>query len=231
MDRLSMILRGFDPAHLLWRQDPPPGGAATPPPATPPPATPPPATPPPAETPPAETPPSNAEAAAKRVQAKLERERDAALAEAKTLREAQESDAQKTIRERDEALAERDRLRSENTAIKLESRIRAAATGKAHNPDAVVKLSADKLGELAEATDAELAAHVADVMTTYGLATGTGQPPPAGLPGTGPQGGATPPAAPTAAEATGDPVKDYRAGIGHGLLSIFGARSAAQNED
>lgn len=183
----------------------------------------------------------NAAAASQRLIDKANKDRDAAIEDARKLREANESDQEKTKRERDEAIAKQKVSDERADKAEVRAKLIAAATGKAAMPAAVVDLSEAKLLELRDSTDEQLVSHVDAVMAKYGLpAPGAAGAAPAGAgtPGTGTQaGGATGAGASggtggtVGGDATGDPTKDYRGGIGRGLLGILGGGKTPPSDD
>lgn len=174
-------------------------------------------------------------AAAQRLLQKAEKERDEALRKLQEKEDAELDEKQKA--EKRAADAERKAAEAEERATKVEvrSKLRAAATGKVAVPEAVVDLSEGKLLDLKDADDKELEAHVTELVQRYSLPAaqggqGGGQPQGFGQPAGG-QGGQPAGGAPAgtqdagAGQATGDPSKDYRGGIGAGILGILRQKS------
>lgn len=233
------MLRSF--TAPLWgfmlRQDPPGGGGGAPPadpPAPPPPADPPaPPAPPAGDPPPADPPaPPNSSAAAERLRRKAEKERDDALQRLKELEDAGLDEKTRAERERDEAKREAAEATERATKAEVRSRLVLRAGAKTSAGQAAIDLSEAKLVDLKDSSDEELDAHLDEVVAKYqlpgpaagGAPTSFGQPAGGGAPPAG-GGGGQHPDAPGPDPATGEPEKDYRAGVGLGILSMLGGRS------
>lgn len=238
MDRILSRMRGLvPPTGIRHRTEPetPPANPAPGEPGNPTPPEPPASTPPePPTTPPTE--PAKPNPAETRIQ----RERDAAVKRAEAaeqkLKDAEDAklgEKERAERERDDAKAAETAANERADKTEVRSKLRLRAPAKTASAEALVDLSEGKLLELKGATDEELDAHIDETVKKYSLpaAGKPGDPTPTPRPFGGPPAPGTPPggdpAAPRAPEATGDAKKDYRAGVGMGILGLLRGRGEA----
>jgi hypothetical protein len=238
MDLERLIGRGLRlPSEVRHRTDPDPTPAPEPGPGGNPPNTPPtpPSTPPPPTTPPEpttpSTPPSNADSAAQRLLKKAEKERDEAKAELQRIADSKKDETTREREKREAAERRADEADARADKALVKTRLLGRAAAKTSAVQAAVDLSEAKLLDLKEATDEELDAHLDSIVTAYQLPPAGGAPPQRiGTPGPGPQ--TTPGQGADAGAglggATGEPEKDYRGGVGRGILSIIGQRTGVQ---
>lgn len=165
-------------------------------------------------------------AAAQRLLRKAEKERDEARQRAQELEDEKKSEEQKA-KDRAEA-AERERDEAASKARKLErlQLVRDQAVDAKLDPKVVAALAESKVLE-GDDFDGDAAKElVGELKTDFNLQEvgggqpqGFGQPTGGGSGGQGEGGGTGSGQAP--AGATGEPDKDYRGGVGHGILSII----------
>lgn len=214
------IFRHIGPfAGLTFRPDEPPGGGGAPP--APP-------------TPPAPT-PSNAEAAAQRIAEREKKRADDLEARLKKIEDDKLDEKAKAEKRATEAEARATAAEEKATRAEVRTKLQLAASGKVANAKAVVDLSEAKLLELAQASDEEILKHVEDTAKAYDLPGPGGKPATFGAPPkddpAGPGGGGTDDKVPGQVPgATGDPTKDYRRGIGAGIIGALRGRGVAAGQ-
>lgn len=180
---------------------------------------------------------ANANAAAQRLLRKAEQERDEARQRVAELEGQNQSDLEKAqaaqrVAEQKAADAEAKAEAAQKTLL-----VRSAAKAANLSEDLVADLAQTRLGDLADTEDdAGAKTLVASLQERYSLqpAGEAGQPTPFGQPGGpggagGGQGGGGQAGAggANAEDATGDPQKDYRKGIGRGILDVARSRGLA----